>query len=131
MDGGVSDKKQIGLTNSGDGALAKLSELELFATPMDAYRFAIAYAIAAELPLSSAPDGGYNTKYNASGGVDFDGSIRDILLELRIGDSNRPYATAERLAEIGLRDLSQRVTAHESLDEILRSTVGLAHRDAE
>ena len=40
-----------------------------FATETDAYKFGISYAIAAGLDPDEAPPGGYNTKFNAGGGL--------------------------------------------------------------
>ena len=67
-----------------------------------------------------APDSGYATKFNATGGLDREGLVRDLLRVLEIGDVARPYATAERLAEVGLSALVKRIEAHESLAEILQ-----------
>lgn len=115
----VSDKKQIGLTPAGSEALGILMGHGLFATESDAYRFGIAYSIANALDVSRAPAGKYETKFNAAGGLDRDGTVRDLLLILGVGDRSRPYATAERLAEIGVAALAKRVAANEGLDKIL------------
>jgi hypothetical protein len=115
-----SDKKQIGLALGGSRALARLMAEGLFAIEGDAYKFGIAYAIATGLSPDDAPDSGYATKFNATGGLDREGLIRDLLAVLRVGDIARPYATAERLAEVGLTALAKRVEAHESLADILR-----------
>jgi hypothetical protein len=116
---GADDKKQIGLGANGSRALDSLMAAGLFATEGDAYKFAIAYAIAVDLGPEDAPEGGYGTKFNATGGLDRDGLIRDVLTVLHIGDASRPYATAERLAEVGMVALAKRIDAHESLAEIL------------
>jgi hypothetical protein len=115
----ADDKKQIGLAANGGRALDRLLAEGLFATEGDAYKFGIAYAIAVGLGPEDAPDRGYGTKFNATGGLDRDGLIRDVLTVLQIGDVSRPYATAERLAEAGLVAVAKRVDAHESLAEIL------------
>jgi hypothetical protein len=92
----------------------------LFAIEGDAYKFGIAYAVAMGLNPDDAPDSGYATKFNATGGLDREGLVRDLLRVLDVGDVARPYATAERLAEVGLSALVKRVEAHESLAEILQ-----------
>lgn len=114
-----ADKKQIGLTPEGNQALDSLMLLGLFEAEVDAYRFAITYAIAAGLRLEDAPKSGYVTKYAATGTLDQPGIIRDLLSILGIGEVQRPYATAERLAELGVRALATRIEAHEALDSIL------------
>ena len=51
MTDATSDKKQIGLTETGDSALASLMETGWFAAESDAYKSAIAYALAKNLKL--------------------------------------------------------------------------------
>lgn len=114
------DKKQIGLTLAGSKALARLMAEGLFAIEGDAYKFGIAYAVAMGIDPEDAPDSGYGTKFNATGGLDREGLVRDLLSVLNVGDPTRPYATAERLAEVGLTALVRRIEAHESLAEILQ-----------
>jgi hypothetical protein len=116
----ADDKKQIGLTLAGSKALARLMAEGLFAIEGDAYKFGIAYAVAMGIDPGDAPDSGYATKFNATGGLDREGLVRDLLSVLNIGDATRPYATAERLAEVGLAALVKRIEAHESLAEILQ-----------
>ena len=116
----AADKKQIGLTLAGSKALARLMAEGLFAIEGDAYKFGIAYAVAMGIDPNDAPDSGYGTKFNATGGLDREGLVRDLLSVLNIGDTTRPYATAERLAEVGLSALVKRIEAHESLAEILQ-----------
>ena len=116
----ADDKKQIGLTLAGSKALARLMSEGLFTIEGDAYKFGIAYAVARGIDPNDAPDSGYGTKFNATGGLDREGLVRDLLRVLNIGDAARPYATAERLAEVGLTALVRRIEAHESLAEILQ-----------
>lgn len=115
----MADKKQIGLTPDGAAALAELMEAGLFSTETDAYRCGIAYALGMGLPPDSAPDGGYQTKFNAAGGLDTYQEIRDLIAVLRPEDADRPYATAEKLAELGITAMAARVAAHESLSDVL------------
>ena len=119
MADGVGDKKQIGLTNSGNDALAQLMEAGLFATETDAYKVGIAYALAKGLDPDSAPDRGYQTKFNAAGGLDVYQEIRDLIAILRPEDASRPYSTAEKLAELGVTEMAGRIAAHESMAEVL------------
>lgn len=117
------DKQQIGLTPTGQAALTRLMEAGLFDAEADAYRGAIAYALGKGLKPEDATASGYTTKYNARGTLDVDGMIRDLLNVLEVGEPGRPYATAERLAEAGILDLDRRVTAHESLGDIMAELV--------
>jgi len=120
----VVDKKQIGLTSVGQAALEVLMADGRFATETDAYRFCISYAIASALDLDSAPQGGYATKFNAIGGVDIGSGIRDLLDVLGIGDPHRPYATAEKLAEMGVTEVARRLGESESLADIMAYVSG-------
>jgi len=113
------DKRQIGLTSAGQTALEVMMTDGRFATETDAYKFGISYAIAAGLDPDEAPSGGYNTKFNASGGIDIDGIIRDLIDVLAVGDSRRPYATAEKLAELGVTAVARRLDGSESLADIM------------
>jgi hypothetical protein len=114
----IEDKQQIGLTPGTDDALKKLAA-DYFASQTDAYRFAISYAIAAGLDPADAPQTGYVTKYSALGTLESGNSLRDLLAILKVGDSERPFATAEKLAELGVREISRRLSGSESFAEIL------------
>ncbi len=113
------DKQQIGLTATGDEALQVLLADGRFANQTDAYRFAISFAIAADLDLADAPQGGYNTKFNARGTLESGSSIRDLIEILGIGEANRPFATAEKLAELGVKEIARRLEGNESLADIM------------
>jgi hypothetical protein len=113
------DKRQIGLTALGQASLEVLMAEGRFATETDAYRIGITYALAADLDLDEAPQGGYATKFNAAGGLDIGNGIRDLLDVLEIGDAKRPYATAEKLAELGISEIARRLQGSESLADIL------------
>jgi hypothetical protein len=116
----AEDKKQIGLTSAGDSALDYLMTAGLFSTQMDAYRFGITYAIGRGLEVDWAVQG-FGTKFNAAGGVDADSRIARLLKTLGVGDTERPYATAERLADAGLQALERRHKAGENLADVLDS----------
>jgi hypothetical protein len=38
---------------------------------------------------------------------------------LQVGDQARPFATAEKLAELGVREISRRLEGNESLADIM------------
>ena len=113
----ADDKQQIGLTPEADDALKELTT-QFFASQTDAYRFAISYAIAADLDPGNAPQSGYVTKYNALGTLESGSSLRDLLEILEVGESGRPFATAEKLAELGVRAIPRRLEGSESFAEI-------------
>jgi hypothetical protein len=114
------DKQQVGLTPAGDDAIDILVSDGRFASQTDAYRFAIAYAIAAGLDPADAPHGGYVTKFSALGTLESGSRIRDLIEILGIGETSRPFATAEKLAELGVREIARRLEGNESLAEIMR-----------
>jgi hypothetical protein len=114
------DKRQIGLTPVGQASIELIyTDNELFASETDAYKFGVTYAIAVGLDPDDAPAGGYNTKFNAIGTLDVDGVLREILDVLAIGDPARPYATAEKLAELGLTAIAERLAGNETLADII------------
>lgn len=112
------DKKQIGLTPEANDAIAKIATDHFGGNQQDAYRFAISYAIGAGLNLDDAPAGGYTTKYHAEA-VESGTSLRDLFQILGIGDADRPFATAEKLAELGVRDMARRLDGNETLADLL------------
>ena len=113
------DKQQIGLTPEANDAIAKIASDHFGGSQQDAYRFAIAYAIGAELEIDDAPKGGYVTKFNALGTLETGASIRDLLEILQIGEPARPFATAEKLADLGIRDIAWRLEGNETLADLL------------
>lgn len=113
------DKQQIGLTADGQRAIEILMAEDLFDTETDAYKIGISYAIAAGLEPGSAPTGGYTTKFNARGGIDSDGRVSEVIETLGIGETGRTYATAERLAELGITVIARRLQGSENLADII------------
>jgi len=115
-----NDKQQIGLTPEANEAIARIAKDYFGDSQQDAYRFAISYAIGAGLDLNDAPQGGYVTKFSALGTLETGTSIRDLLEILKIGERGRPFATAEKLAELGVRDIASRLEGNETLADLLR-----------
>lgn len=113
------DKQQIGLTPEANDLIAQIAASHFGGSQQDAYRFAIAYSIGAGLEIGDAPIGGYVTKFNALGTLESGTSIRDLLEILQIGEASRPFATAEKLAEIGVRDIARRLEGNETLADLL------------
>lgn len=114
---GVDDKQQIGLTAETDEKLKNIAEKYFGGREADVYRFAIAFAIAADLDAESA-SGKFDTKFNAMGTLDIDQRIRNLLTVLHVGDQERPYATAERLAEAGVIEMARRLDSGASFADL-------------
>lgn len=115
------DKQQIGLTPETNESIQEIAAVYFGGSQQDAYRFAISYAVAADLDPADAPQSGYVTKYNALGTLESGSSLRDLLEILDVGDPTRPFATAEKLAELGIREIAQRLEGNESFAEIMAS----------
>lgn len=114
------DKAQIGLTPVADQQLEELLKTGWFAERQDAYRLAIAVALARRLEPSAAEMVGIRTAYNFTGGVDRDGKLRLLIAALNPAEAGRPAIFSERLAHAGLAFLFNRlVTASGTLADAL------------
>lgn len=116
------DKKQIGLTPQANEEIARIADEYFGGNQQDAYRFAISYAVGAGLDPNDAPSGGYTTKYHAEA-VESGTSLRDMFQILNIGDQSRPFATAEKLAELGVVEMARRLAGNETMADILGKTL--------
>jgi hypothetical protein len=93
----------IGLSEHGHRLLRSLEEEKHFPRMLDAYRFAVALALAHG--ASSAVLEGRRTIFNV-GTFDPDGTFYDVVAALRSPDESEPvYQTVERLAEWGVNEL--------------------------
>lgn len=100
-----SEPTTIGLSKKGHTRLRRLKEEGHFAEMADAYRFAIALALAHG---TVAPKiSGRQTIFNV-GTLDSDQIIYAAISALREYDDEPVYSTAERLAEWGVNELSLR-----------------------
>jgi hypothetical protein len=101
------DQRTLGLSEDAHGKLTRLRKDGLFAEMRDAYRLAIALALAEGLiaPRSKPRP---HTYINA-GSLDPDGLIRDVMVEHFQGKEGQPYEVAERLGEAGVLELWERV----------------------
>ena len=114
------DKTQIGLSAEGNSHIKHLQqEFELFDDEQDAYRFAIAYAVAKNFGESDLPEVTDRKNKFGTGSIDKDGKIRDLIKIYMPDHSLRPYAMAEILAEIGLFHLHAALDKGKTLNEIL------------
>lgn len=64
-----------------------------------------------------------------AGGVDKDGQVRLLIEVLGAGEAGRPYATAEKLAELGVTAIARRLAGRETLSDILAEVGGKADSD--
>ncbi len=100
----VEDRNQLRLSDEGAidrdyiGSALELKDLQ------DAYRLAVAIALAKNLPPASE-DIRRTTAYGAAV-LDSTGGLRAAVLAIRDDHGGRPYALIERLAEAGLKDLA-------------------------
>ena len=93
------DKKTIGITNSNERVLSSLVSEGLFASEIEAAKFAMAYAI--EAGTARGTTEGAGTKWNV-GSVDSNGTLRAVI-EALFPDESGPYRLVEHLMNEGLR----------------------------
>ena len=97
------DKKTIGITSPNERVLSSLVAEGLFASEIEAAKFAMAHAIEAETARGTTEGAG--TKWNV-GSVDSDGALRAVV-EALFPDENQPYRLVEHLMNEGLRLLDK------------------------
>lgn len=100
------DKSQLGLSVQASDDLGYIKDNLDLPRGLDAYRLAVAAAIARDLAPTDE-NVSRTTAYNATGTLDIDGAIRATVLAIRTDHNHRPYALVERLAEAGLRDIRE------------------------
>lgn len=111
------DKAQPGLSERAREQLLMVTERGGFQDMQDAYRLAIAVALAENLEPADA--GLSRTTYVNVGGLDPDHSLRSAVLAVRNDHGGRPVALMERLAEAGIARLHAHVDSGRSLRELL------------
>lgn len=105
-----STRTTVGLTKESHETLKRLKEDGVFNEMIDAYRCAIALAIASG---QISPDTiKCETVFNV-GSFDPDGLFRDAIAALYPNAAGNPYATAERLAEWGIIELGRKHAARD------------------
>ena len=97
----TADKKTIGITSGNESVLAALVTEGLFASEIDAAKFAMAHAI--DLEVSRGTTEGASTKWNV-GSVDNDGTMKAIIQAL-YPEEAQPYRLIEHLMNEGLDQL--------------------------
>jgi hypothetical protein len=117
------DQTTLSLSEDGHRKLTDLKDRGFFAEMRDAYRAAIALALAEG--LIDAREGKRTRTYLNAGSLDPDGILRDIILEYFPEEEGGPYEITERLGEVGVFALWERLQRHGELDHALRHA-GLA-----
>jgi hypothetical protein len=113
----AADKAQPGLTDAARDQLDVVADQGGFADKLDAYRLALAIALAQGLEPAAA-DVSRKTYVNV-GSLDPDGAIKSAVLAVRDDHDDRPVAFMERLAEAGIAKLYEHLESGKSLREIL------------
>ena len=113
-------KVTVGLTDEGTAALNRVMETGWFQTEMDAYKVAIAMALARNIDVR-APLTGVTTKFNV-GSLDRDGKLARAVRVLGSENTASPFDYAERLADAGIRVLATKLVDHE---ETLSHVLGI------
>ena len=100
----AEDRSQIGVSEQATADRDYIKEALDLRDLQDAYRLAIAVALAKN--LAPAQEDLRRTTAYGTGTLDASGALRAAVLALRSDHDGRPYALMERLAEAGLRDLA-------------------------
>ncbi len=93
------DKKTIGITSANERVLAALAAEGLFASEIEAAKFAMAHAV--DKGVTRGTTEGAGTKWNV-GSVDSDGALKAVV-EALFPDEGQPYRLVEHLMNEGLR----------------------------
>jgi hypothetical protein len=112
-----ADKLQPGLTAVAREQLDAIYEVGGFDDRQDAYRLALAVALAEGLEPADAA-ASRNTYVNI-GGLDPDGSLRSAVQAIRDDHDGRPVAFIERLAETGVARIHKHLDDGKPLRELL------------
>lgn len=116
------DKKTLGVTPSGARDLAALWDTGWFGNEIDIFQLAIAVALREGAARKASEMRGVGTKWSTA--IDADGRVRSMVRLLAKGDTNRPYAVAERYAAAGLAYLRRRLVEENAmLAEVLTKQV--------
>lgn len=100
----MTDKEPttVGLTNATKQSLDRLKNEGYFYEMLDAYKFAVAYALACN--AISPPLSNTTTIFNV-GTLDKDRMLYNAVETLRHEDDEPVYKTVERLAEWGIKEM--------------------------
>jgi hypothetical protein len=105
MNRSVTDKKTIGLTNSGESIMQDIMSLNYFKDMIDAAKFAMSLAINQNPEIY--PTEGASTIWNV-GSFDPDGELRQLIPTF-FPSCKTPYRAVEYLIDIGLKQIYDQV----------------------
>jgi hypothetical protein len=114
----AADKTQLGLTDAARDMADEIVEVGGFKDRQDAYRLAVAIALAED--LAPAPEDVSRTTYVNIGGLDPNNELRAATLHLRSDHNGRPGALIERLAEVGIERIHAHMHAGKPIRELLQ-----------
>jgi hypothetical protein len=115
------DRSQVGLSEQAAADRDAVKDALMLREGQDAYRLAVAVALAKN--LSPTSENVRRTNAYGTGSVDSRGELRAAVLALREDHGGRPYALMERLAEAGLRDLAAHVEEGRPIRQYLSALV--------
>lgn len=121
------DKTQPGLTAEARETLDRIQEAGGFHDLQDAYRLAVAVALAEGLEPAAATAS--RKTYANIGSLDPDNSLRNAVRAIRDDHDDRPVAMIERLAEAGIERLAKQLDDGRSLRELLSAYTPPADTD--
>lgn len=116
----TADKKTIGITSANERVLAALVSEGLFASEIEAAKFAMAHAI--DSGVARGTTEGAGTKWNV-GSVDSDGALKAVV-EALFPDETQPYRLVEHLMNEGLRLFDKGDTLPPDVAGVLFATKG-------
>jgi len=116
---GGTSRTTIGLTSKGKQALDVLWDKNWFSTRDSAFKVAVAFAIANDIPKTEG--GSFETVWNV-GTLDRNGDFRDTI-SLLLND-DQPWDEIQRLGDAGLRKLAELAPAADVPTEILLDSPG-------
>lgn len=99
----------VGLSDDAHKILKRLKEDRYFPEMLDAYRFAIAYAARLIDSIDDLPRVKNSTTIFNVGTLDTGGQVRVLVSGVLGAKDGEVYETAERLAEVGIRELGKRL----------------------
>lgn len=117
-----NDKSQVGLSIDGNDHIEHLTKVhKWFDNGIDAYRVAVAVALARGMQESDLKMPKQRTTKYGVGSLDESGKLREMIITLRPELRDRPYAHSEWLAELGLSIIRNELEMGKYLIEIIAS----------
>lgn len=118
----MDDLKNIGLSEKSNELLTDMVEKKVFDDALDGYRLATSLAIVGEMNPDDHEIINRMNKYDV-GGVDPDGKFKKAISELMPEKKGIEYRCIEKLADMGIKKLSEHIDIRGELDfeELIKS----------